>query len=174
MPIFNVVRARRNREGYMENLISNMYTEESVIYRMGYGICAVNADTIISSFYYTRNTFCSNNSIKVHQMEIYIEKEFGIEETIRIADAFGSYILGLGFQVFTSTLDSDNYYLITIAVNAISFMNGKAFHDNNMQYVNICNYLKSIVPYDWEFEVTDNTFFNPEDGSNNYIHGILM
>ena len=32
MAIFNTPRARRNQEGYMETLISNMYTDENVIY----------------------------------------------------------------------------------------------------------------------------------------------
>ena len=65
-------------------------------------------------------------------------------------------------------------FLIVVAVNAISYVNGRAFHDNNMQYVQICNFLKSIMPAEWEFEVENNTFFNPEDGTENYVHGKLM
>lgn len=174
MPIFSVVRAGRKQEGYMESLLSNMYSEETAIYRMGYGVCCVDADVIISSFYSVQNTFNKCNHIKVHYMELYIEKEFGIEFTLKVADLFGRYICGLGFQCYTSTIDSNEYYLIAVAVNAVSYIDGKAFHDNNLQYFNICNYLKSIMPEEWEFEVTDNTFFNLEDGTNNYIHGKLM
>lgn len=174
MPVFNVPRAGRKQDGYMETLLTNMYEEETAIYRMGYGVCGVNPELIISSFYSVQNTFCKVNPIKVHYMEIYIEKEFGIETTLNIADLFGRYVYSQGFQCYTSTIDSDNYYLIVVAVNAVSYVNGKAFHDNNMQYVQICNFLKSIMPAEWEFEVENNTFFNPEDGTGNYVHGKLM
>lgn len=174
MPIFSVARAGRRQEGYLENLITSMYSEETAIYRMGYGVCGIDADMIINSFYSVQNTFGKNKPIKVHYMEIYIEKEFGIETTLRIADLFGRYICGQGFQCYTSTLDSNEYYLIVVAVNAVSYMNGRAFHDNNLQYVNICDFLKSIMPEDWQTEIADNTFFNLEDGTNNYVHGKLM
>lgn len=110
MPILNTPRAGRKQEGYMETLLTNMYTEETVIYKMGYGVCDINPEILISSFYSVQNTFCKFNPIKVHYMEIYIEKEFGIEIILSLADLFGRYLYGQGFQCYISTIDSDLVY----------------------------------------------------------------
>lgn len=173
MPIINTPRAGRKQEDYLENLITSMYTEEKAIYRLGYGVCAISPEAVINSYYAVRKALCKINPIKAHYIELFIEKEFGIEETFRIAYLFGNYLFGQGFQNFISIIDSDNYYLIAVAVNAASYINDSAFHDNNMQYANICVFLKNIMQCDWELEVSDNTFFNTEDGTNNYLHGKL-
>ncbi len=174
MPILNTPRAGRNMEGYMENLIENMYTNENAIYRQGYGVCAISPEAVIDSYHYVRNTYGKNNSVKVHYIEIYMEKEFGIEATLGIADIFGRYLYGQGFQVFISTLRLENYYLITVAVNAVSYIDGRAFHDNNMQYANIYYFLKTNMQCDWEITVEDNIFFNPKRRNGNYVHGKLL
>lgn len=173
MPVLNTPRAGRKQNDYTENLIWSMYNDEDVIWRWGYGVCAMSPEIILSSYNVTRNIFCKSNLIKVHYIELFIEKEFGIAETLRIADLFGRYILGQGFQNFISIIDSENYYMIAVAVSSTSYVNGSAFHDNNLQYANICVFLKNIMQCDWELEVSDNTFFNTKDGTKNYVHGKL-
>ena len=171
MAIFNTPRARRNQDGYMETLISNMYTDENVIYKNGYGVCGFGPEDIVNCFNAVRRNFCKINSVRVHFIEVVVEKEHDEEEIIKVADMVACQIWNLGYQVFYCVAELDDCYLIAVAINSTSFVTGFAFKDNNMHYVYIYNMIKAQMPADWELEVAENVVFNPNDGTGNFTHG---
>lgn len=174
MPIFNTPRAGRNQEEYLELLVERMFSDERRVFKQGYGVVDINSAVVVASFNSIRNTYCSGIHIQVHYIEIFIEKEFGIEETIRVMHCMGDYFLGQGFMTFASIIKKENFYVITFAVNSVSHLNGKAFLDNNAHYSYIYGMLKRIFPADWKLSATDSVFFNPEEGNGNYVHGELI
>lgn len=174
MPIFNTPRAGRNQEEYLKVLVERMFFDKRRIFKQGYGVVDINPAVVVASFNSIRNTYCNGTHIQVHYIEICIEKEFGIEETIRVMHSMGDYFLGQGFMAFASIIKKENFYVITFAVNSVSHLNGKAFLDNNAHYSYIYQMLKWILPADWKLNATECVFFNPAEGNGNYIHGELI
>lgn len=169
--LFNTPRAGRQNRHYMEQLIVNMWNASHSVFKQGYGLFAVNAANIINAFQAVQNTYQKANRVKVHYMEIYVEKEKGQEDVIRVADCMGKYFFQLGFQSFISVVREGEIYLIAIAVNAVSFAGQAVFHDNNFNYTHVFTFLCSIAPYDWRVTASDHTFFDPKTGEGNYVHG---
>lgn len=174
MPIFSTPRAGKNQEGYMEKLIGRMYADERTVDKKGHGVCDTSPEVITATFNSVRNGLGKANQVKVHYLEIYVELEFGIEKAMNIAKFIGDYFYNQGFLAFTNTMVLKNYYLIAIAINAISHVTGKCFTDNNAQYANLYQVLKRTFPADWKLDVESCVFFNPKDGTGNYVHGKLI
>lgn len=174
MPIFNTPRARRNQEGYMENLIERMYIDERTLDKQGYGVCDLSPEIIAVTFDNVRNGFGKDNKVKVHYLEIYVELEFGDEKAMEISRFVGDYFYAQGFLTFINTMEMNNHYLIAIALNAVSYKTGQCFQDNNAQYVNLYQILKQVFPADWKLGVDNCVFFDPKHGKGNYVHGKLV
>ena len=171
MAVLNIPRAGRDKEGYMEELITNMYTHANVIYKNGCGICGLGPGDIVNCFNAVRKIHCKINPVKVHYIEVTVEKGHGSEATVRMADCIAMQVWNYGYQTFYCVAELKDYYLIAVAINSTSFVNGAAFHDNNMHYVYIRNMIRNQMPTDWKLEVASPTLFNPSDGTGNYTHG---
>ena len=61
MAILNTPRAGRDHDGYMENLIYNMYNDENVFYKSGCGICGLGPQDIVNCFNAIRKIFAKIN-----------------------------------------------------------------------------------------------------------------
>ena len=173
MPIINTPRAGRNQEGYMEGFIQNMFNDPRVFYKNGFGVCGTSPEEVIQFFNSVRNAHGIINDIKVHYLEIEMEMEVGIERTIRLAERVCGYLMENGFQSFYSVARLDECYLIGIAINAVSYLDGRLFHDNNTHYADIYNMANETVPEKWNLEVSEAVFFDPRKGTGNYVHGIF-
>ena len=171
MAIFNVPRAGRKNADYAEKLLGNMFMDERQIFKQGFGVCLDNPECILHSFESVRNTYCKINPVKVHYMEIYIAYEQGKIALSIISNEVGRYLYEKGFQSFISVTDTGSAYLIAIAVNAVSFITGELFKDNNAHYQEIFKYLRGMVPVKWDLQASDNTFFDPDRRDGNYVHG---
>ena len=173
MAVFNTIRAGRKKEGYMENLIHNMYTDERVLFRQGYGVLDETEEKVVYSFYSVRNAYYKINQIKVHYMEIYVEYEFKLVDVVELAKNLAYCLYKYGFQTLVACIDTGNGYMIAVAVNAVSYVDGRLFHDNNAQYWAIYQYLRSCAPIGLSLTASENTFFPPRMENNNYVHGTL-
>lgn len=77
-------------------------------------------------------------------------------------------------QVDRSTvIRTEKEYVIVIALNAVSFMNGRLFRDNNACYYELYQIIKEKFETSVQRDVTENTFFDPQIGEGNYVHGYL-
>ena len=171
MAILNTPRAGRDQDGYMENLIYNMYNDENVFYKNGCGICGIGPQDIVNCFNAVRNIFAKINPVRVHYIELAIEKDHEEEEVVRLADRVACQLWNHGYQSFYCVAELDDFYLISVAINSTSFVDGTAFKDNNMHYVYIRNMIKAEMPDNWELEVAEKMLFDPSDGTGNYTHG---
>ena len=171
MAVFNTSRAGRNQDGYMESLIGNMYNNEKVFYKNGCGICGFGPEDIVNCFNAIRKIFYKINQIRVHYIEIAVEKEHDVKKVVQLADRVSHQLWNYGYQTFYCVAEFDDCYLIAVAINSTSFVNGISFHDNNKHYVYIYNMIKREMPVDWKLEVEEKIFFNPNDGTGNYTHG---
>lgn len=171
MPVLNTPRAGRNQEGYLETLIMNMYSDPRVIYKNGYGVCCVSPEAIVNAFNAVRNVWGVVNDIKVHYVEVLVEFSYGAEETIRLAEKVISYLGVNGFQSFYSFSKMEDGYLIAIAINSTSYLNGSIFHDNNKHYAEIYMMVSQAVPNQCGLDVSEAMFFDPKVGKGNYVHG---
>ncbi|MBE5954978.1 MAG: hypothetical protein E7253_00830 [Lachnospiraceae bacterium] len=174
MPVLNCVRAGRKNENYLENLIWRFFTDERVVVRKAFGVCDASPQTVTDSFYTLKKAYNKLTLINVHCMELIIEYEYGMSAANMLADLLGSYLYSQGFQSMIAILDTGNEFVVVVALNAVSFINGKLFHDNNATYIQIFNLLKSKMPYGWDVRATDNTFFGPGMGREQYVHGYLV
>lgn len=172
MARFNVPRASRNQEGYTEKLVFHMHSDQRVVFKQGYGVYDINPEMIVDSFQAVRNTYCKINLVKVHYMELFIEREAGLAVAVELADWFGRFLYGNGFQAFVSVMDMESEYAVAVALNAVSYVDGHLFHDNNACYNEIFQHLCRRLQVDWELDVTVNTFFDPKRPEGNYVHGV--
>ena len=106
--------------------------------------------------------------IKIHCMELFVEASQREEEVICLADIMGKYFFEMGFQCLVVVVKLESSYLVEMVVNAISYVDGRAFHDNNDNYMDILLYLQAVVPYKWELGVTNNVFFETGNLNKNY------
>ena len=169
---FITLRAGRQSDYYIENLIKNMHNAEGMIFRQGYGLFATDSFSIIASFQAAQNTYQKPNRVKAHYMEIRIEREHDQSDVCRVADDMGRYLFGMGYQTLVLVTAMRAYYVISIVVNATSYCSEiPKFHDNNTNYLNLYKHLCYIAPADWEVKVADALFFAPKHGEGNYVHG---
>lgn len=174
MAVFNIPRAGRNRQGYMEKLINNMCSHTDPVFKCGYGICWTSVESIVSSFNMTRNAYCKVNLLKVHSIEIILESYTTKETVILIADRLGCVLYGMGFQSFICAVVDQDGYRIVAAINAVSYVNGSLFYDNNASLGFIYLELLKVLPQEMRLEISDNSFFDPEVMDGNYVHGVFM
>ncbi|MBQ3545382.1 MAG: hypothetical protein IJA34_10425 [Lachnospiraceae bacterium] len=174
MAVFNVPRAGRQDENYTKNLIENMFYDERCEYKQGFGICCSSAEMIVYSFEAIRQTYCKINTVKIHYFELFIEYEIGLTSVKKMAEMIGRELYNYGFQSFVTAIDTGDRYLISVALNAVSFKDGELFHDNNACYLEIYQFLCNLLPGGICIEVTENTFFSPERRDGNYCHGEYM
>ena len=174
MPIFNTPRADRSSANHMENLIRTVWGHEKNVYREGFGVCDFTPDVILASFNSVRKTFGKINPIQVHNLEIFVESEFGADAALGIGRYIGTYFYNLGFCNFVSIIKLENYYLIEVVINAVSHIDGRAFKDNNQQLAQIYADLKLALPADWKLTAMGNVFFDTENLANSYVHGTIV
>jgi len=172
MAVFNVPRAGRNIDGYMEKLILNMYQDTNSIFKRGYGLNCFSPEMILYSFNAVRAVYCKSNSVKLHYMEFFIEKEEWQEVVINFADWFGSFLFANGFQSYISLSYINDMYVVAVVANSVSYINGRVFYDNNACYAELLKIVSEKMPKEWNLSYTDNTFFNPENPEGNYRHGL--
>lgn len=173
MTIFNVPREGRNKVGYMEHLIYNMYLCDKTIYRRGYGILDVTPEYCIASINVVRSYFGKINPVKVHYMELVIEKNYSKEEIVSLAETIGKWFWNSGYQCLISVALTENGYYMAIVINAVSYVNGNLFRDNNNSYLKVLDFLRHQTGFDWTVGVTKNTFFDINLGAANYQHGVF-
>ena len=173
MPIFNVPRTGRKQDGYLEGLLKVIFEHEQSVYKEGFGVCDLSPDIVAATFYSVRNAFGKINSLKTHRIELHIEREFGDDITLEIARYVGNYFLFQGFITFVGIIKLENYYLIEVLINAVSHLNGLAFQDNNWQYVQVYNALKTVFPADWRVSVMDSAFYDSKNLAKSYVCGKL-
>jgi len=169
MICLNTVRAGRNIDYYMENLILNVFSDQRSIQKKGYGVLSGTAEEVVNSFRMVQNTYKVYMPIKVHYMELYVD--YGDVDTAFITNAMGQYFWQLGFQCLISVVDTGERYVLAIVINAASYQGNQLFHDNNNQHYIIYLYLIKILPCGVKVTVTDNTIFD-KSAEGNYIHGM--
>ena len=174
MAVFNVPRAGRQNENYTENLIENMFYDERCEFKQGFGVCDSSPEMMVHSFEAIRQTYCKINMLKTHYFELFIEYEIGLCAVKMIAEMIGRGLYNSGFQSFVTAIDTGDRYLISVALNAVSFKDGELFHDNNACYLEIYQFLCNLLPGGICIGVTENTFFNPGKREGNYCHGEYM
>ena len=174
MAVFITARANRNIADYMEELIRNIfYAEYPLLFRMGYGVFYDSAESVIYAFRAVHNANQRLLKVKVHCMELHIEGDKEEADIISVADAIGRYFYGKGFQAFITVFKVGKIYCVKIVVNASSFIDGHAFHDNNKNYLEVLQYLQMIAPFDWKIEASNSVFFQPGVSTGNYINGMF-
>lgn len=175
MAVFNTPRADRTSKNYMEKLVYNIFnTGHQVLFRQGYGVLANSAEAVLQAFRMVQNNSQSLQRIKVHSMELFVEFDKNQEDVIKLTDTMGRYFYGQGFQCLATVILLEGRYLVEFVINAVSYMDGRAFHDNNNNYLNILYLLRSITPYDWNVSASDAVFFEQEkDMEVNYRKGVL-
>ena len=172
MAKFNVIRAGRKQDGYMDKLIKNMFLDSRAFLKRGYGICADSPDIILCGFNSVRAPLNKPSLIKCHYLELSIGYDEGKDAALMTADILGRFLLGIGFQSYISAIDSGTGYLIAVVINAVSFSEPQMFHDNNYQYLMILDYLNRTTPLKWSPLSANATFFDPKVGEGNYEHGL--
>ena len=173
MATFNIARAGRNRKGYMEALIRNMYQHSQIVFRQGYGVGDTSAENIIYSFNAVRELYCKVNLIEVYSLEIILESEER-EEVLMISDRLGRVLFDMGFQSFVCAVSEEDRYVIVVAINAVSYINGGLFYDNNACLCLVYQSILEIIPINMKMCISENTFFDPKVMDGNYIHGTCI
>ena len=174
MLVLNVVRAGRRQEGYLERLIGNMYDNANVFFCRGYGICDLNPESIVASFYSVRNSCCKINPVKVHYMELIVDYDTGMEVVQTMADSLGRYFYERGFQSYITAIDSGRGYVVGVAVNSVSYKGPYLYHDNNAGLLELHQFLCTMAPAGCEVRITKNSVFLPDAPEGNYVHGVYI
>ena len=167
----NVVRAGRHNEKFGEELITNMHRDDRKVYEIGMGVCHDTPIMVVNSFEAVRKTYCKINAIKTHYMETFVEYEVGMPAAIMLAERVAQYFYHYGFQNYITVIDTDDRYMIAIALNSVSYKNGCLFHDNNACYIELYHFLCSVLPVGVGVSVEQNVVFEPGRSEGNYCHG---
>lgn len=171
MIVFNTPRAGRQDPFYMEKLIKQMWNAENSVFKKGYGMYACDSFNVVNAFQAIQNVYQKAIHVKVHYMEIYVGSEVELSMAITVADKMGQFFFEQGYQCFITVVKESDYYLIGIVVNAVSYVDGKTFHDNNKNYWYVYRYLTDIVSRKTKVTASEHTFFDPQIGTGNYVHG---
>ena len=164
MAVIRVIRNKRQRKGYMKNLIKSIWNRLDTICRWGY---LDDAGAIISAFEMVQRAYGSL-AIPVHCFQLVLEPG----TSIQMAQEFVSMVvqfLNNEYQT-VAVLDYNNERLLeaTFVLNAVSYKSGSVFHDNNQTYLQLQKILESLSGKKWIFEAEESVFFTNQDDSECY------
>ena len=171
MVVFNVPRAGRYESNYTKKLVHNMFHANYVLLRLGFGVCSDDVENIVASFAAIHNLYSKINLIKTHYFELFVDYETNKETVFKVAELIGRMLYNNGFQNFITVADTGDEYLIAVAFNAVSYQNGRLFHDNNACYYEILKFISGLFSKKTKISITENTFFDPKERDGNYCHG---
>ncbi len=165
MAVIRVIRNKRQRKGYMKDLINSVWNRPDTICRWGGYLD--DAGAIISAFEMVQRAYGSL-AIPVHCFQLVLEPGTNIQ----MAQEFVSTVV----QFLTSeyqtvaALDYNNEGLLeaTFVLNAVSYKNGSVFHDNNHTYFQLQKTLENLSGQKWIFEAGESVFFMNQDDNERY------
>jgi len=174
MTFFNIPRAARNQSYYPERLIGHMYNDPRSIFRKGFGVLEKNPEDICNTLKLVRNAYDKINPTEVHYMEVIWEKESGKDIVINFARQVGDFLYFNGFISYICVIEVKNTYVVGIALNSVSYIDGHLFKDNNASNYELFSILCGMLPENTQMIATENTFFDPEKREGNYVHGVFI
>lgn len=165
MAVIRVIRNKRQRKGYMKDLINSVWNRPDTICR--WGGYMNDAGAIVSAFEMVQRAYGSL-AIPVHCFQLVFEPGTNIQMAQGFVSAVVQY-LNNDYQTI-AVLDYNNDGLLeaTFVLNAVSYQNGSVFHDNNHTFLQLQKTLESLSGQNWVFEAEESVFFNNQDDSDRY------
>ena len=165
MAVIKVIRNKRQRRGYMKELIYSVWNRPDTICRWGGYL--EDAGAIVSSFEMVQRAYGSL-TIPVHCFQLVFEPGTNLQMAQNFVSTVIQY-LNREYQT-VAVLDYNNDGLLeaTFVLNAVSYQNGSVFHDNNHAYLQLQKTLESLSGQRWIFEAGESVFFNNQDDSERY------
>lgn len=164
MAVIRVIRNKRQRQGYMQDLINSVWNRPDTICRWGGYLD--DAGAIISAFEMVQRAYGSL-AIPIHCFQLVFDPGTNIQMAQGFVSAVVQY-LNNDYQTI-AVLDYNNGLLeATFVLNAVSYQNGSVFHDNNHTFLQLQKTLESLSGQNWVFEAEESVFFNNQDDSDRY------
>lgn len=174
MTLFNIPRVARNQSNYPDRLIMNMYNDSRCVFRKGFGVLDKTPKDICNTLKFVRSAYDKITPIQVYYMEVIWEKESEEDTVVKFASQVGEFLYFNGFVCYICVIEVKNTYVVGIALNSVSYIDGHLFKDNNASNYELFSILCGMLPENTQMTATENTFFDPQIGEGNYVHGIFV
>lgn len=165
MAVIRVIRNKRQRQGYMQDLINSVWNRPDTICRWGGYLD--DAGAIISAFEMVQRAYGSL-AIPVHCFQLVFEPGTNMQMAQNFVTTVVQYLNSEYQTVAVLDYNNDSLLEATFVLNAVSYQNGSVFHDNNQTYLQLQKTLEGLSGQKWIFEAADSVFFNNQDDNERY------
>lgn len=165
MAVIRVIRNKRQRKGYMKDLINNVWNRPDTICR--WGGYMNDAGAIVSAFEMVQRAYGSI-AIPVHYFQLILEPGTNIQMAQEFVSAVVQYLNNEYQTVAVLDYNNDGLLEATFVLNAVSYQNGNVFHDNNNTFLQLQKTLENLSGQKWIFEAEESVYFNNQDDSDRY------
>lgn len=165
MAIIRVIRNNRNRQGYMSELIHRVWNRADAVCK--WGGYMNDARMIIAAFEMVHRAYGSL-AIPVHCFQLVMDPETNIQTAQEFVNSVLQYLNSEYQTIAVLYYNVERCLEATFVLNAVSYINGSVFHDNNNTYLQLKSILEFSSGYNWNFEVGESVLFNNEDDVKRY------
>ena len=166
--VLTIYRTGRTTLAGMERVIGEIWEAPENIYCEEFGVLATT-EAIIQGFNMVNNAFCPSGSVLFHLFEITSSILDDRQMMLVLAHQLAEY-LSNRFQVITVVKQCRNVYKVIVLLNAVSYQDGKKFHDNNNSYINIVALIEKITGRECRINAcTGGLFDRNRDNTDCYI-----
>ena len=165
MAVIRVIRNKRQRKGYMKDLINSVWNRPDTICRWGGYL--EDAGAIISAFEMVQRAYGSL-TIPVHCFQLVLEPGTNIQMAQGFVSTVVQFLNSEYQTVAALDYNSEGLLEATFVLNAVSYKNGSVFHDNNHSYFQLQKNLENLSGQKWIFEAGESVFFMNQDDNERY------
>jgi len=162
-----VFRHQMQNENDLLRIIDDSWNHSGIIKRGAFGLNTISTHAMVAGFEQTHNAFCRMERLYAHYFAISFDKmipEAVVNEQVNfILNKFTSE-----FQlIYMIAQDFDGNRELGIIINAISYLNGKKFHDNNRVYEVLIKEISEACRTDYNVQIGSGVLFAQGQSNSN-------
>ena len=168
MPTLVVNRNTYQQSKRWEEIIKSIWNQDEVSCRMYYGCNPYQAEAIVTSFRMVHGAYQTRSLIRIHCFSIIFDYLTMEEDAKEVMVAIMNYFSPFFQNICVLKKGESGRYEATFVVNAVSYRDGRKFHDNNKAYIYLKNHLERFLKSRISIRISDQTLFSDDSHSRNY------
>jgi hypothetical protein len=168
MAIIHVIRKnKRVINDTLHDDICTMWDAPETIMRTSMGILSEDPEFIFEEFDMVSKANEKAYGVRSHIIRILLTEPFELQKAWEVFNCILEYFAA-EYQTLLTMSRTEQGYLGTFLLNAVSYKTHMKFSDYNMQYIDLKKYMETLPGIE-QVECTVTTLFDPEGNTNNYV-----
>lgn len=143
--------------------------DDNVVKKYSTGVVTASPETISNSLLLIQDAYGGSLNVKVHCCELSFGKDIAQEKVLETTKEFLDYV-GTDYQGIAVVEEDISGLKSKLLINAMSYVDGKKFTDNNKTYIQLGNVVRGICGQEMRLKMDESVLFkNTNNNKSNYI-----